>query len=110
MGNDRNWPDLVLIDGGLGQLNAVLEALAGLGLGPEDVTLGILAPGIVEHHISAGGSYRVSDRDAIDFSVGYVLPHTVNGPEVTPFGVTPGSNIELNMHQVSVSVGWTRKF
>lgn len=46
VGNDRNWPDLVLIDGGLGQLNTVLEALAELGLGPDDVTLVSIAKGV----------------------------------------------------------------
>ncbi|WP_373006951.1 excinuclease ABC subunit UvrC [Hyphomonas sp.] len=46
VGNDRNWPDVVLIDGGLGQLNAVLEALAELGLGPDDVTLVSIAKGV----------------------------------------------------------------
>jgi excinuclease ABC subunit C len=46
VGNDRNWPDLVLIDGGLGQLNAVLEALAELSLGPDDVTLVSIAKGV----------------------------------------------------------------
>ncbi|MGF1461890.1 MAG: excinuclease ABC subunit UvrC [Maricaulaceae bacterium] len=33
------WPDLVLIDGGKGQLSAVVETLADLGLGPDDVNL-----------------------------------------------------------------------
>jgi excinuclease ABC subunit C len=46
VGNDRNWPGLVLIDGGLGQLNAVLEALADLGLGPDDVNLVSIAKGV----------------------------------------------------------------
>jgi excinuclease ABC subunit C len=31
-GNESPWPDLVLIDGGLGQLNAAREVLAGLGV------------------------------------------------------------------------------
>ncbi len=38
-------PDLVLIDGGLGQLNAVLKTLAELGLGPVDITLVSIAKG-----------------------------------------------------------------
>ncbi|MEQ9435179.1 excinuclease ABC subunit UvrC [Hyphomonas sp.] len=46
VGNDRNWPDLVLIDGGQGQLNAVLEALGDLGLGPDDVNLVSIAKGV----------------------------------------------------------------
>ncbi len=45
-GNLQDWPDLVLIDGGLGQLNATLETLAELGLTPEDVTLVSIAKGV----------------------------------------------------------------
>ncbi len=45
-GDASNWPDLVLIDGGLGQLNAVIEALAGLDLSPDDVTLVSIAKGV----------------------------------------------------------------
>ena len=45
-GNGANWPDLVLIDGGLGQLNAVIEALVGIGVTPEDVNLVSIAKGV----------------------------------------------------------------
>jgi excinuclease ABC subunit C len=41
-GNDSPWPDLVLIDGGLGQLNAAREVLAGLGV---EVPLAAIAKG-----------------------------------------------------------------
>ncbi|MAJ08703.1 excinuclease ABC subunit UvrC [Ponticaulis sp.] len=40
-----NYPDLVLIDGGLGQLHAVMETLQELGLSHEDVTLVSIAKG-----------------------------------------------------------------
>jgi excinuclease ABC subunit C len=39
------WPDLVLIDGGQGQLAAALETLADLGLGPREVNLVSIAKG-----------------------------------------------------------------
>lgn len=45
-GKPENWPDLVLIDGGLGQLSAVIEALADIGLTPKDVTLVSIAKGV----------------------------------------------------------------
>ena len=45
-GDGNDWPDLVLIDGGLGQLNAVIETLAELGLTPDDVTLVSIAKGV----------------------------------------------------------------
>ena len=45
-GKPGNWPDLVLIDGGLGQMNSVIEALAELGLTPQDVPLVSIAKGV----------------------------------------------------------------
>ena len=39
------FPDLVLIDGGLGQLSAVTAALGEIGLGPDDITLVSIAKG-----------------------------------------------------------------
>jgi excinuclease ABC subunit C len=45
-GNGANWPDLVLIDGGLGQLNSVIEAISDLGLSPSDINLVSIAKGV----------------------------------------------------------------
>lgn len=78
-------------------------------IGPEDVTLNILAPGVVEHHLSAGGSWRLNDRDRIDFAVIYAFNNSVTGAEVTPGGPTPGT-ISIDMDQVAVSIGWVRRF
>jgi excinuclease ABC subunit C len=44
-GEEAFWPDLVLIDGGAGQLSAALETLAEIGLGKDDVTLVSIAKG-----------------------------------------------------------------
>ena len=45
-GNSDNWPDLVLIDGGLGQLSSVIEAIGDLGLSPADINLVSIAKGV----------------------------------------------------------------
>ncbi|MEP1144783.1 MAG: excinuclease ABC subunit UvrC [Henriciella sp.] len=45
-GNGSTWPDLVLIDGGLGQLSSVIESIAELGLSPKDVNLVSIAKGV----------------------------------------------------------------
>ena len=45
-GNGATWPDLVLIDGGLGQLSSGTEAIAELGLSPTDVNLVSIAKGV----------------------------------------------------------------
>ncbi len=40
-----NFPDLVLVDGGIGQLNATVETLAELGLTPADISIVSIAKG-----------------------------------------------------------------
>ncbi len=76
-------------------------------IGSDDVTLGVLAPGIVEDHFAFGGSKQVSDRDRIDFSIAYVPENTISGPvDVT----MEGGDVELYMSQISASIGWTRSF
>lgn len=75
-----------------------------------DVMFNILAPGIVQHHITAGASYKLSDRDTIEFSGMYVPETTISGIEMTSNGPTQGSNITLNMHQFQFGFGWTRKY
>ena len=77
-------------------------------IGPEDVTLNILAPGVVQHHFTVGGTWQMNPRDTVDFSLIYVPKTTVTGTEMTPSG--PGGTVAIDMHQFSASVGWTRKF
>lgn len=75
-----------------------------------DVTFNILAPGVVTDHFSGGVSYQYSPNAKIDFAATFVPEHSVSGPEVTPFGATPGSNIKLSMHQFQFTLGWTYQF
>ena len=75
-----------------------------------DATLNILAPGVVTDHISAGFTYKWGKHSNFDFSGMYVPEHSVSGPEVTPYGVTPGSSIKLSMRQFDITLGYSYKF
>ena len=77
-------------------------------IGAADVTLNILAPGVVTDHITAGVSAQVTDSSTIDLSGTYVPENSVSGPEVTPFGPT-GRTIALSMYQYDVTVEWRYK-
>jgi long-chain fatty acid transport protein len=79
-------------------------------IGPEDVTLNILAPGVVEQHYTFGFTYAASERSAIDFAFMYAPQASVSGIEVTPMGPNPGHQIELEMNQIQATVGWTYRF
>jgi long-chain fatty acid transport protein len=79
-------------------------------VGPEDVTLNILAPGVVQDHFTAGGSWSPTEAGSLDFAVIYVANNSVSGPETTPMGATPGSDVTIDMDQLAISLGWTYKF
>ena len=78
-------------------------------IGPEDVTFNILAPAVVERHISFGGSRKINDTDAFDFSITFVPEVSVDGPEMTPMGPL-GGTVAPYMNQLSASIGWTKTF
>ncbi len=74
-------------------------------IGPEDVFLGILAPGVVTHHLTVGGTYSFNANNSIDFAIEYAPNNAVTGP------TAPGPTFStIDMDQISLSVGWTRKF
>ena len=66
-----DWPDLVLIDGGAGQLAAARAVLTDLGLGPEDVALVGIAKGAdresgrEEFHVPGRAPFRLPPRDPV---------------------------------------------
>lgn len=78
-----------------------------------DVTFNILAPGVVTDTFTGGFAYQATSNSTIEFAAAYVPSHSVSGPERLgpPFPVpTPGSNIDVSMHQYQVTLGWTYKF
>lgn len=75
-----------------------------------DVTLNILAPGVQEQHYTGGFTYNLDETNGIDFALMYSPESSVSGIEVTPQGPNPGHMIELQMHQIQLTVGWTRRF
>ncbi len=76
----------------------------------DDVTLNLLAPGVVTDHFTFGGEYSYSDRSSFEFGVMYAPPESVNGIEVTPNGPNPGHRIDIKMNQFEATFGWKIKF
>jgi long-chain fatty acid transport protein len=79
-------------------------------VGPEDVTLNILAPGIVTNHITGGFEKKLGDRHAIELGVMYAPTERVSGIEITPLGPNPGHLTELDMNQWEFTIGWKMNF
>jgi long-chain fatty acid transport protein len=75
-------------------------------VGPEDVTLNILAPGVVRSHFTGGFQYDLSNGSAFEFAAAYVPTVSVEGAEM----FNPNHTVKVEMKQYVVSFGWKKKF
>ncbi len=71
-----------------------------------EVLFNILAPGVIEHHITGGIEYRVDHELALRLSGFYAPSSTVSGNNP----LDPGQEIELEMHQFEIMAGFTWRF
>ena len=75
------------------------------------VLFNTIAPGVIQHEITAGGTYRVDENNDIDFAFMFAPKQKVTGPEIHPgTGAATGGTITDHMYQFEVSVGWTYNF
>lgn len=77
---------------------------------PSDVTLNILAPGVVTDHISGGLSYGFAKNWALDLAAVVSPRNSVSGIEVTPQGPNPFRRISIYLSEFEVTAGLTYKF
>ena len=75
------------------------------------VTFNILAPGVVQHEITSGLTYRMNRNNDIDLAFLFAPKTTVTGPDISPGTGNPtGKTVKDWMYQFEVSVGWTYNF
>jgi long-chain fatty acid transport protein len=74
--------------------------------------LNLLAPGVVQNHLSLGGTWKLADKSEVSVAYVHAFKKTVNGSGSIPPGAPPagfgGGEANLTMHQdaISVSYGW----
>jgi long-chain fatty acid transport protein len=77
----------------------------------EDVTFNILAPGVVQHHLTAGATYAWQNRHEVTGAFMYAFNNDVTGPSLFN-NFVPGLNAEekIEMYQWSLGVQYSYKF
>jgi long-chain fatty acid transport protein len=77
----------------------------------EDVTFNILAPGVVQHHLTFGGTYAWQKQHEITGAFMYAFSNDVTGPSLFNSFV-PGLNAQekIEMYQWSLGVQYSYKF
>ncbi len=68
-----------------------------------EVLFNILAPGVIEQHITVGASAKVGEKTKVNFAVVRALSHSVTGPN--PLEVPGKQTIELKMDQWLFDLG-----
>ena len=72
----------------------------------DQVLFNILAPGVIEDHVTLGATYKTKDMGEINLEVMHALSETVKGPSA----FDPTQEIELEMDQFEIGVGWSKEF
>ena len=72
-----------------------------------DVQLNILAPAVVQHHITAGFEYRLDNAWSVEFAGLYAPEESVVGGELVG---NPDHSIEISMYQFEATLGVKYRF
>lgn len=109
------WEDITVVKVGFAyDVSADVTLRAGYNYGgqpiPESETLfNIIAPGVVEQHVTFGGTWRITPSAEISFAYMHALENTVEGADSTPmdFG---GGEADLTMSQDTFGVAFGMGF
>ena len=72
----------------------------------DQVLFNILAPGVIENHITAGYTRVLSDDSEINFLLMHALKESVEGTNA----FDPTQTIEIEMQQFEAGISWSKKF
>jgi long-chain fatty acid transport protein len=72
-----------------------------------EVLFNILAPAVVQDHITAGFTWNVNPKSDFDVAVAYMPSHSVSGPNPLAAG---SQNIELKMYEYQIEASYGYKF
>lgn len=114
------WQDITVVKlGAQYQATPALTLRAGYSKSDQPVPAGetffnILAPGVIEEHVTLGATWSFSDRNAVSVAYMHGLEQTVHGANSIPPGLPPaglgGGNADIHLAEDSLGVAWQHKF
>ncbi len=107
------WKDVTVFKlGGSYNVNEKLTLRAGYNHTTQPVKgaealFNILAPGVVQDHVTFGGTYKLPNNAELSFNYVHAFSHTVHGTNAIPMAFG-GGDVDLKMHQDSIGIayGW----
>ena len=72
-----------------------------------DVTINILAPGVVQDHLTLGFTYNLSKTTELTMAYMHAFENSVTGPATNPyFNVGGTETISLSEDSLGIAFGW----
>lgn len=101
LGIEYQWDKRLTLRGGYGYSDNPIEA--------RDVTFNILAPGVVQHHLTLGFTYALDEKSEITMAYMHAFNNSVSGPANNPyFNVGGTETIELSENLLGVA--WATRY
>lgn len=78
---------------------------------PEDVTINILAPGVVKHHLTLGGTWKLDAQSDVTGAFMYAFNNDVQGSSLFN-AFAPGVQMreKIEMYEYSLGIQYSRRF
>jgi len=109
------WQDVNVIKLGLEyQVSSSLLLRAGYNhsdnpIQSRDVTFNILAPGVVQDHLTLGFTYGIGKSSEVTMAYMHAFNNSVSGPATNPY-FNVGGTETLSMSENSLGIAWGTKF
>jgi long-chain fatty acid transport protein len=99
LGIEYQWSGNLVLRAGYNHTDNPIEA--------RDVTINILAPGVVEDHLTLGFTYSLSKTTEITMAYMHAFENSVTGPATNPyFNVGGTETISLAEDSLGIAFGW----
>jgi long-chain fatty acid transport protein len=110
------WDDMTVYKIGANYaLNPGLTLRGGFATGKQpinssDAMFNMLAPGVVENHLTLGATWTLADKSEVSVGYMHAFSKTVTGSNAIPLGGGfPGGDVSLKMQQNSFGIGYGRR-
>lgn len=102
LGLEYRWDSKLLLRAGYNRTDNPVNST--------DVTFNILAPGVVEDHLTLGFTYNMQGGSEITMAYMHAFKNSVTGPSNNPNFPTGGATETISLSEDSLGISWGMKF
>ena len=102
LGVEYQWNSRLLLRAGYNVTDNPIQA--------RDVTFNILAPGVVEDHLTLGFTYALQGGSEITMAYMHAFKNSVTGPSNNPNFPTGGATETISLSEDSLGISWGKTF